>query len=140
MRKISTQRTSSKGLVFESLRAFRIHVFTKVSMWLVGWFVCVWLSWVFVALPGLSVVVLKGATLLWCAGFSLRWRLLQSMGCWCTGSVVWLSGSGLWAQQLWRAGFIAPRYVGSSQTRDGTCVLCIRRQIPIDCATRKSSM
>ena len=53
MRKISTQKPSSKGLVFESFGAFRIHVFTEVSM---CFFVClfVWLSWVFVALRGLS--------------------------------------------------------------------------------------
>ena len=32
------------------------------------------------------------------------------------------------AQSLWHTGFIAPRHVGSSHTRDRTCVLSISRQ------------
>ena len=34
-----------------------------------------------------------------------------------------------WASQLWCTGLVAPRRVGSSQTRDQSHVLCIRRQI-----------
>ena len=40
-------------------------------------FIYFWLCWVFVAAPGLSLVVLSGSySSLWCVGFSLRWLLL----------------------------------------------------------------
>ena len=42
------------------------------------------------------------------------------------------------AQQLWLTGLVAPRHVGSSQTRAQTCVPCISRQIPNHCATREA--
>ena len=35
-------------------------------------------------------------------------------------------------------GLVAPRHVGSSLTRDRTCVPCIGRQTPIHCATREA--
>ena len=36
-----------------------------------------WLHWVFIAARGLSLVVMsRGYSSLWCAGFSLRWLLL----------------------------------------------------------------
>ena len=41
------------------------------------------------------------------------------------------------AQQLWLTGLVAPRHVGSSQTRARTCVPCIGRQILNHCATGK---
>ena len=41
-------------------------------------------------------------------------------------------------QQLWRVGLAARRHVGSSRTRDQTCVLCIGRRILIHSTTRKS--
>ena len=41
-------------------------------------------------------------------------------------------------QQLWRTGLVAPRHVGSSQTRARTRVPCIGRQIPNHCATREA--
>ena len=40
-----------------------------------------------------------------------------------------LSSWGVQAQQLWPTGSAAPWHVGSFQTRDGTCVSCIGRQI-----------
>ena len=40
-----------------------------------------------------------------------------------------LMGSRVWAQQLGCTGLVAPRYVGSSSTRDGNCVPCIGRLI-----------
>ena len=42
------------------------------------------------------------------------------------------------AQQSWLTGPVAPRHVGSSQTRARTCVPCIGRQIPNHCATREA--
>ena len=42
------------------------------------------------------------------------------------------------AQQLWLTGLVAPRHVGSSQTRARTRVSCIGRQILNHCATREA--
>ena len=42
------------------------------------------------------------------------------------------------AQQLWLTGLVAPRHVGSSQTRAQTCVPCIGRQTLNHCATREA--
>ena len=42
------------------------------------------------------------------------------------------------AQQLWLTGLVAPRHVGSSQTRARTRVSCIGRQTPNHCATREA--
>ena len=42
------------------------------------------------------------------------------------------------AQQLWLTGLVAPRHVGSSQTRARTRVPCIGRQIFNHCATREA--
>ena len=58
-------------------------------------FIYFWLRWVFVAMHGLSPVVVSGGySSLWCAGFSLQWfHLLQSMGSRRTG----FSSCGTWA-------------------------------------------
>ena len=42
------------------------------------------------------------------------------------------------AQQSWLTGLVAPRHVGSSQTRARTCVPHISRQILNHCATREA--
>ena len=42
------------------------------------------------------------------------------------------------AQQLWLTGLVAPRHVGSSQTRARARVPCIGRQILNHCATREA--
>ena len=42
------------------------------------------------------------------------------------------------AQQLWLTGSVAPRHVGSSQTRARARVPCIGRQILNHCATREA--
>ena len=42
------------------------------------------------------------------------------------------------AQQLWLTGLVAPRHVGSSQTRARTHVPCIGRQTLNRCATREA--
>ena len=55
-----------------------------------------WLCWVFVAVRGLSLVAASGGySMLWCAGFSLRWLLLlQSTDSRRAG----FSSCGTWAQ------------------------------------------
>ena len=62
-----------------------------------------WLSRIFVATLGFSLVAM------------LRLLLLQTTGC----RVQWLSTYGTWAQLLW--------HVESSQIRDQTSVSCIAR-------------
>ena len=51
---------------------------------------------------------------------------------------LWLAGSRMQAQQLWRTGLVALRHVGSSRTRARTCVPCIGRWILNHCATREA--
>ena len=94
-----------------------------------------WLRWVFVAVHRLSLVaVSRGYSSLWSMGFSLPWLLLlQSTGSRCTG----FSSCGARAQQLWHTGLVAPRHVGTSQTRARTRVPCIGRRILNRCATRE---
>ena len=71
-------------------------------------------------------VVNMSYSLLRSTGFSLRWfHLFQS------------TGSRARTQQLWHMGLVAPRHVGSSQTRDPTCVPCIGRQILNHCNTNE---
>ena len=95
-----------------------------------------WLRWVFVAARRLSLVAVSGGySSLCCKGFSLQWLLLlQSRGSRRLG----FRSYGTWAQELWLAGSVAPRHVGSSQTRARTRVPCIGRQIPNHCATREA--
>ena len=79
-------------------------------------FIYFWLRWVFVTAHGLSLVAeSEGYSLLLCVGFLLRWLLLlQSTGSRLAG----FSSCGTRAQQLWRMGFVAPRHMESSWTRD----------------------
>ena len=66
-----------------------------------------------------------GYSSLQCTGFSLWWLLfLCSMGSRHLG----FSNFGLWAQQLWLLGLVAPGHVGLSLSRDQTHVPCIGRQ------------
>ena len=51
---------------------------------------------------------------------------------------LWLTGSGVQAQQLWCKGLVAPRHVGSSRTRARTCVPGTGRRILNHCATREA--
>ena len=84
---------------------FRVYLFTYF-----------WLHWVFVAVLQLSLVMVSvrscGVRASHGGGFSCykAWAL------------------GMWTPQLWRLGLVAPRHVGSSGTRDRTCVPCIGRQ------------
>ena len=111
-------------------------------------FIYFWLRWVFVVACRLSLVVgNRGYSSLRCAGFSLQWLLLlRSTGSRCTGfsscgtwaQQLWLAGSRVQAQQLWHAGLLAPRHVGSSRTRARTRVPCTGRRTLNHCATRKA--
>ena len=101
----------------------------------VYFFLFFWLRWVFVAARKLSLVAASGGySSLRCAGLSLWWLLLW----WSTGyRHVGFSSCSMWAQQLWHKGLVTPQHVGSSQTRDRTCVPCIGRQILNHHATRE---
>ena len=101
-------------------------------------FIYFWLRWVFVAARGLSLVAASGGySSLRCTGFSLQWLLLlRSTGSKCAG----FRSCGMRAQQLWLMGLVAPRHVGSSQTRARTHVPCIGRWILNHCATREACM
>ena len=70
------------------------YAFKVISI--LDFFFLFWLHWVFVAVHGLSLVAAsRGYSLLWCAGFSLRWLLLL----WSTGSRhTGFSSCGTWAQ------------------------------------------
>ena len=102
-------------------------------------FTQLWLCWFFVAVCRLSLAFRAGPTLqLGCTDFSLRWLpLLQSPSSRAHGlQQWWRGGSAVAAPALystgsivWPTGLAAPRHVGSSQTRDQTCVSCIDRQI-----------
>ena len=115
------------------------------------YFLYSWLHWVFVAACGPSLVAARGSySSLQC--FALWWLLL-----WSTGSRhVRFRSCGMQAQQLWHAGSVVvahglqstgsvvvahglscSTHMGSSPSRDQTCVPCIGTQILNHCATRK---
>ena len=86
-------------------------------------FIYFWLCCVFVSVRGPSLVAASGGhSSLRCAGFS------------CCGA----QAPDAQAQQLWLTDLVAPRHVGSSQTRARTRVPCIGRQILNHCATREA--
>ena len=84
------------------------------------WFIYFWLCWVVTAAPRLSLVAV--------------WGLL-------TGVASLVVEHRLWPQELqklWCMGFIALKHVGSSQTRDRTCVTWTDRQILNHWTTREA--
>ena len=87
-----------------------------------AWALGAWAS--VVAARGLSSCRMQA---LECTGFSSCGVWAQQLQC---------TGSGAQAQQLWRAGLVAPWHVGSSRTRDRTRVPCIGRRILNHCTTR----
>ena len=74
-----TQFILSLGGICIRFYFIKIHLFFK--------FIYFWLCWVFVAVRGLSLVVVsRGYSSLQCRGFSLRWLLLlRSTGSRCVG-------------------------------------------------------
>ena len=91
-------------------------------------FIYFWLCWVFVSVRGLSLVAVSGATL----HRGARASHCHGLSC-CTAQA-----PDTQAQQLWLTGLVAPRHVGSSQTRARTRVPCIGRQILNHCTTREA--
>ena len=94
----------------------------------------------FLQLPRVGATLCCGAQASHCGGFSCCGaraleRRLSSYGT--LTQQLWLAGSRVQAQQLWRTGLVALRHVGSSRTRARTCVPCIGRQFLKQCATRE---
>ena len=83
-----------------------------------------------------SSFLCKGSLQLRQAGTTLHHgtRASHYCGLSCCGA----QASDAQAQQLWLTGLVAPRHVGSSQTRARTRVPCICRQILNHCATRET--
>ena len=83
-----------------------------------------------------SLFLCEGFLQLWRAGATLHRsaRASQCRGLSCCGA----QAPDAQAQQLWLTGSVAPRHVGSSQTRARTCVPCTGRQILNHCATREA--
>ena len=137
-----------------------IYLFTYLLIYL-------WLCWVFDAAHGLSLVAAsRGYSSLQCAGLSLcglscygaqalgtRASLVAALrlsscgtqaldcagfsSCGTWAQQLWLVCSTAQAQQLWPTGLAAPQHVGSSWTRDQTCVPCTGRRILNHCTTRE---
>ena len=77
---------------------------------------------------GLSLVAASGGhSSSWCAGLSLSRPL-----------PLWSTGSRRADSAMWLTGLVAPRYVGSSQTRARTHVPCTGRQILNHRTTREA--
>ena len=83
-----------------------------------------------------SSFLCEGFLQLWQAGTTLHRsaRASHYRGLSCCGA----QAPDAQAQQLWPTGPVAPRHVGSSQTRARTRVPCIGRQILNHCATREA--
>ena len=67
-----------------------------------------------------------------------EWRLFSSWSAWGYSLCRGFSCCGAQAQYLWRTGLVAPQHVGSSWTRDRTCLSCTGRQILYHWATREA--
>ena len=108
----------------------------KIKMLL---FIYFWPCLLFIAVHGLSLIaVSRSYSSSQCLRFLSPWLLLlQSLGSRCVGfsscitrvQLLWHMGTKMPAQQLWHTGLVAPWHVGSSWTRNQTCVPCIGRQI-----------
>ena len=92
-------------------------------------------------LPGFSLVVESGGYSLvgvqaCCKEQTQEHLDFRSCGMW--AHQLQIPGSGAQAQLLWHTGLVAPGPVGSSWTRNQTCVSCIGRQILYHWATREA--
>ena len=97
-------------------------------MFLIIYLFYFWLPGSSCAACRLSLVATSwGYSSLGCEGFSLWWLL----------SLLSTDSRAFKLQQLWLEGLVALGHVESTQTRDGTQVLCIGRWVLIDCSTRE---
>ena len=108
-------------LFFFFLKDFLIYLFIYL-------FIYFWLCWVFGSCEGFLQLRQVGATLHHGA------RASHHRGLSCCGA----QAPDAQTQQLWLTGLVAPRHVGSSQTRARTRIPCIGRQILNHCATREA--
>ena len=68
---------SLSALLIGAMYSRGVCLFIRNSFFFFKFINFFWLRWVFVAARGLSLVAASwGCSLLWCAGFSLRWLLL----------------------------------------------------------------
>ena len=121
-----------KYIYNDKLMCFKIYLF-----------IYFWPRWVFAAARGLSLVAATLGATLHCGARASHCGGFSCCGAWALGTrasvvVVRGFGSGVWAQQLWRTGLVAPWHVGSSRTRARTRVPCVGRRILNHCATREA--
>ena len=114
-----TAQNGSTRMVLFPIFFFFICFFSSVNYFFTCVYILFWLCWVFLAVPGLSLVAAIGSySLFRCSGFSLRWLLLlQSADSRCTGFSSW--GSRAPEPGLSSCGTLvfAWRHVGSSRPR-----------------------
>ena len=129
-----------------------LFLFLFIYFFKIYFFIYFWVCWVFVSVRGLSPVVVSGGhSSSRCAGLSLSRPLFLQLrqagatlhrgarashyrGLSCCGA----QAPDAQAQQLWLTGPVAPRHVGSSQTRARTSVPCLGRRTLNHCATREA--
>ena len=93
-------------------------------------FIYFWLCWVSAAAHGLSLAAASRGPL-----FAVVWGLLIVVASLCCG----VCAPGMRASVVVaHTGPVAPRHVGSSQTRAQTRIPCTGRQTPNHCATREA--
>ena len=105
---------------------FNQHFFLQLLYLFI--YIYFWLCWVLVSCEGLLQLRQAGATL------HRGGRASHRRGPSCCGA----QAPDAQAQQLWLTGPVAPRHVGSSQTRAQTHVPCIGRQTLNHCAAREA--
>ena len=112
----------------------RIFFYLFIYLFICLLFFC--LYWVFGSCEGFLQLRQAGATLHRGAGTALHRGARASL--YRGPSRCGAQAPDAQAQQLWLTGPVAPRHVGSSQTRARTRVPCISRQILNHCATREA--
>ena len=126
-RNLAEERAATQEEDLSCLNYKYQHLFNFFLNKFLSFFLIFWPCRVLVAGRGLSLVAASGgysscgAWVSHCGGFSCceAWAL------------------GVRAQQLWHAGLVVPRHVGSFCTRARTCVPYVGRQILNHCATRE---
>ena len=128
-----------------------LHIFTHIFTYIYTYiYICIckilfiyWLCWVFL---GFALAATSGGHSLAvvCGSHTVLASLPLTAGLWgAWASVVEAWGLSSWgsraqARSLWHLGLVVRWRLGSSQTRDRTCVSCIGRQILYHWATREA--